>query len=784
MKPTQIAAALLATSTLARGQLDTHPQVVVPTLRFADFDRDGLADVYVVRPERGDRLLRNLGDGSFVDVTESMGLAGSDGSRLALWQDFDLDGWLDLYVGGAHGGRLLRNESGAGFVDASVVAGVESDGAVLFAEWFDYDLDGWSVLHVITERGERLLRNVGGRFRAAGLPSTGEPDGAPIRLPPSLSSSSLASSSPGEASGAGTGGPLALGNRCPQQLKDAATGNCLSASTTPTLGALFPLSTNLNVNASGNIGVGTTSPAQKLDVVGNVRASGQFVSTSAGAPLVVASSTKVVNLNADKLDGLDSSAFSQLGASIESGEITDATILDADVNASAAIAGTKVAPNFGAQNVVSTGAIDVLGLRTLATTTAPNVIAGIAGNAALDGAEGGTISGGGTVQGPNQVTDDHGTVGGGRFNVAGNANASHTDAPYATVGGGSSNTAGYYGATVGGGAINDASYWYTTVGGGLGNSASGYAAVSPGGTSNDASGAYSFAAGNNAQAGGGCFVWQGTTLNYPPLFGSTGSEQFLVKADGGVGLGTNAPEAQLHVFTGSAGTITASTSSSAVFERDVDNYISVLAPDNSESGILFGSPSAQNGASLAYNAGTTSELRIRMAGSTKVTVLPTGNVGIGTVAPAFLLHVNGSAGKPGGGSWSVPSDARLKKNVRTLSGSLDMLLRLRGVSFEYIDPKSIGELAGERTGFIAQEVEQVLPDWVETGPDGFKKLTIRGFEALAVEALRELRAEKDGEIAGLREQLASTESLLAAQNDALARMSQRLDEIAQAVASR
>ena len=41
---------------------------------------------------------------------------------------------------------------------------------------------------------------------------------------------------------------------------------------------------------------------------------------------------------------------------------------------------------------------------------------------------------------------------------------------------------------------------------------------------------------------------------------------------------------------------------------------------------------------------------------------------------------------------------------------------------------------------IAQEVETVLPDWVSTTPEGYKLLAIRGFEALTVEAFRELQA--------------------------------------------
>ena len=146
--------------------------------------------------------------------------------------------------------------------------------------------------------------------------------------------------------------------------------------------------------------------------------------------------------------------------------------------------------------------------------------------------------------------------------------------------------------------------------------------------------------------------------------------------------------------------------------------------------------------------------------STKMTIRSTGNVGIGTTNPCFKLHVNGSAGKPGGGSWSVASDARLKHDVHDLDGALERLLALRGVTFEYNDPQAISELDGERIGMIAQEVERVFPDWVEEAADGYKRMTIRGFEALTVEAFRDLQAQKDREIAELRERLMRLEARL------------------------
>jgi hypothetical protein len=114
------------------------------------------------------------------------------------------------------------------------------------------------------------------------------------------------------------------------------------------------------------------------------------------------------------------------------------------------------------------------------------------------------------------------------------------------------------------------------------------------------------------------------------------------------------------------------------------------------------------------------------------------------------FYVVNNAFKPGGGSWSSTSDARLKKNVHTLSGALDKLLALHGVSFEYIDPEKIHELSGCRMGLLAQEVEKVFPDWVETGADGYKRVTVRGLEALVVEALRQLRQEQETKIAGVK----------------------------------
>lgn len=120
------------------------------------------------------------------------------------------------------------------------------------------------------------------------------------------------------------------------------------------------------------------------------------------------------------------------------------------------------------------------------------------------------------------------------------------------------------------------------------------------------------------------------------------------------------------------------------------------------------------------------------------------NVGIGVTNPTFQLHLSqNSAAKPTSNTWTISSDARLKKNIHTINGALDDLLALRGVTYQWIDPSTQGDMAGTYTGFIAQEVEHVFPEWISEDVDGYKRLTVIGFEGLVVEALRELRDEND-----------------------------------------
>jgi hypothetical protein len=137
------------------------------------------------------------------------------------------------------------------------------------------------------------------------------------------------------------------------------------------------------------------------------------------------------------------------------------------------------------------------------------------------------------------------------------------------------------------------------------------------------------------------------------------------------------------------------------------------------------------------------------------------NVGIGTTNPTFQLHLSSnSAAKPTSNTWTVTSDRRLKTNINTIEDSLERLLALRGVTYQWIDPASQGDMKGVYTGFIAQEVEEVFPEWVGLDPAGYKNVTVIGFEGLVVEALRDLRDEKDAEIKRLENEIAELRAMV------------------------
>ena len=129
-----------------------------------DYDRDGFLDLYVTAylwPNAASQiprpyydatngppnvLYRNLGNGTFEDVTDETGLNENNNrfSHACAWNDFDQDGQLDLFVANDFGRKnLYRNQGGGRFRDVTAETGVEDAGAGMSVALGDYDEDGW-----------------------------------------------------------------------------------------------------------------------------------------------------------------------------------------------------------------------------------------------------------------------------------------------------------------------------------------------------------------------------------------------------------------------------------------------------------------------------------------------------------------------------------------------------------------------------------------------------------------------------------------------------------------
>lgn len=232
----------------------------------------------------------------------------------------------------------------------------------------------------------------------------------------------------------------------------------------------------------------------------------------------------------------------------------------------------------------------------------------------------------------------------------------------------------------------------------------------------------------------------GMSTNHPLRLMTNSQERMRITASGSVGIGETSPGALLDVNAGAV------VGTPAMRITQGDNHL-----------LLRHTTAAQAG-SIGVNDVSDAQGRMNFQRRSG-----TGGFNFNLMSLFFAdnrMEYYGAAFKPGGGSWSTLSDRKLKKDIEPLAEALNRMLCLRGVSFEYKEPDLELMRTGRHTGFVAQEVEKVFPEWVSETSEGTKAVTVQGFEALTVEAFRQLRAEKDAEIAALRERLERLECLL------------------------
>lgn len=223
----------------------------------------------------------------------------------------------------------------------------------------------------------------------------------------------------------------------------------------------------------------------------------------------------------------------------------------------------------------------------------------------------------------NYAQSSHSFVGGGQNNLS--------EGNWAVVAGGIFNRCNGSFGVVGGGSYDTVNSPGGVVIGGLNNVANGFYSTVLGGQNNRAEQGWSLAAGYRSEADHqGCFVWSDDN---PTVFASTGMNQFLVEAEGGMGINTNAPYEDLTLSgTSSIGFKNGTSPMMHIYESGTSNAarpVIVHSPDHTDWGLQY----ADVGDEMVFQGNGNTALKIELGER---------EVGVREDAPTSSLDVNGS----------------------------------------------------------------------------------------------------------------------------------------------
>lgn len=208
------------------------------------------------------------------------------------------------------------------------------------------------------------------------------------------------------------------------------------------------------------------------------------------------------------------------------------------------------------------------------------------------------------------------------------------------------------------------------------------------------------------------------------------STNMILNSSGYLGIGTTAPSYRLEVQGGSI-----AANGGAIYVRSSPSVSWDFYKISCDGANIF---HLLKQASLRIQRNNTTDGGEGSEGEVLYASAVDGNVGIGTITPAYVLDVSGTIRATG--DVIAYSDARVKENVETITNALDKVTLLRGVTYTRKD----SEDKTRKMGVIAQEVLPILPEVVQQDPDdGNYNVAYGNMAGVLIEAIKELKSQND-----------------------------------------
>jgi hypothetical protein len=223
---------------------------------------------------------------------------------------------------------------------------------------------------------------------------------------------------------------------------------------------------------------------------------------------------------------------------------------------------------------------------------------------------------------------------------------------------------------------------------------------------------------------------------------TSNAEKMRLTAAGRVGIGAASPPAKLWVSG-----VTGTSGSFGVFQSDVSVNIGFVTVSNN--GII----QVYAGGSSSAVGTTPYSLEIQTAG---------GALGLGSASSAVTVNSLAGVGNravystAGGTLTNSSSDQRLKTNVNAITYGLSTVSNLRPISYNWSNTESLGSQL--EIGFIAQEVQTLVPEVVGQNTNGMLSLDYQKLVPVLTKAIQELSAENTA----LKTQMAAMDARLVA----------------------